>query len=55
MTGDPLLAHLRMGLANGLSADELAEVVTHVAFYVGWPRAWEAFGQLQRVLDEREE
>lgn len=55
VTGDPLLAHLRMGLANGLSADELAEVVTHVAFYVGWPRAWEAFGQLQRVLDEREE
>jgi 4-carboxymuconolactone decarboxylase len=34
-----LPAHLRIGLGNGLSEDELAEAITHFAFYAGWPCA----------------
>ncbi|OQS10763.1 carboxymuconolactone decarboxylase [Chromobacterium violaceum] len=45
-----LAFHLRRGLDNGLAADELAEVVTHLAFYVGWPSATAALEQLDAVL-----
>ena len=34
-----LTGHLNRAKANGLSETELAEVMTHLAFYVGWPRA----------------
>jgi 4-carboxymuconolactone decarboxylase len=31
--------HLGKALENGVTKDELAEVVTHLAFYAGWPAA----------------
>ena len=34
-----LTSHLKRAKANGLSEAELAEVMTHLAFYTGWPRA----------------
>ena len=34
---DQLVSHLRLGMQNGLSVDELAETMTHLAFYAGWP------------------
>jgi 4-carboxymuconolactone decarboxylase len=34
-----LTSHLNLAKTNGLSKTELAEVMTHLAFYVGWPRA----------------
>ena len=34
-----LTGHLQRAKANGLSEAELAEVMTHLAFYTGWPRA----------------
>ena len=34
-----LPSHLNRAKANGLSETELAEVMTHLAFYAGWPRA----------------
>ncbi len=36
---EQLMAHIPMGLANGLTEDEIKEAITHVAFYAGWPRA----------------
>lgn len=30
-------AHLRLAPENGLSRQELAEAITHLAFYAGWP------------------
>ena len=36
---DQLPSHLRRAKANGLSETELAEVMIHLAFYTGWPRA----------------
>jgi 4-carboxymuconolactone decarboxylase len=32
-----LEAHLRRGLDNGLTPEEISEVITHLAFYLGWP------------------
>ncbi len=31
--------HLQRGLDNGLTEDELKEVIIHMAFYAGWPKA----------------
>ena len=36
-------SHLTEGKKNGISKDEIAEMITHIAFYAGWPKAWGAF------------
>ena len=36
---EQLSSHLNRARANGLSEAELAEVMVHLAFYAGWPRA----------------
>jgi 4-carboxymuconolactone decarboxylase len=36
---DQLAFHLNKALEHGLSREELAEVLTHLAFYAGWPAA----------------
>jgi 4-carboxymuconolactone decarboxylase len=36
---EQLPSHLNRAKATGLSVTELAEVITHLAFYAGWPRA----------------
>jgi len=50
--------HLQRALDNGLSVDELAEVITHLAFYSGWPTAASALNllrELQTCLPKRQE
>lgn len=36
---EQLPVHLRKALDNGVTRDELSELVTHLAFYAGWPAA----------------
>lgn len=50
---DQLASHLRVALDNGVSQEELVEVVTHLAFYAGWPCAVSAVSALRTVLDDR--
>ena len=35
--------HLISAKKSGVTKDELAEILTHLAFYAGWPNAWAAF------------
>lgn len=44
--------HLQRALQNGVTRDELIEVITHLAFYSGWPTANTAVTIAQRVFDE---
>jgi 4-carboxymuconolactone decarboxylase len=44
--------HLKKALENGVTRQELIEVITHLAFYSGWPTASSAVGIAQRVFDE---
>lgn len=46
--------HLKRAIENGVSRDELSEVITHLAFYSGWPTASTAVGIARRVFDEVE-
>jgi 4-carboxymuconolactone decarboxylase len=36
--------HLHRALENGVTKDELVELITHLAFYSGWPTAMSAIG-----------
>ncbi|MGN0168891.1 MAG: carboxymuconolactone decarboxylase family protein [Acetatifactor sp.] len=35
--------HLETARQNGVTKSEMAEILTHLAFYAGWPNAWAAF------------
>ena len=41
--------HLQSAKNNGITQQEMAEILTHAAFYVGWPKAWAAFNQAKEV------
>jgi 4-carboxymuconolactone decarboxylase len=42
--------HLRLGLENGLTRDEIVETITHLAFYAGWPAASTAVSIARQVF-----
>ncbi|QDQ82172.1 carboxymuconolactone decarboxylase family protein [Paraburkholderia megapolitana] len=46
-----LPGHLRRGLDNGLTQQELGEVITHLAFYCGWPAAVATVGVAREVFN----
>ncbi|MCD7109383.1 carboxymuconolactone decarboxylase family protein [Rhizobium sp. DKSPLA3] len=47
--------HANRAMDNGLTETEAAEVLTHLGFYAGWPRAMSAVPVLERVLATRHE
>jgi 4-carboxymuconolactone decarboxylase len=47
---EQLPGHLRRAQQNGLTETELTEVITHLAFYAGWPRAMSAAQVAQQAL-----
>jgi 4-carboxymuconolactone decarboxylase len=44
--------HLRRALANGVTRDEIVEMITHLAFYAGWPNANAAVRIVRAVFGE---
>ncbi len=44
--------HMKRALENGVAPDELVELVTHLAFYAGWPSAVTAAEVLGPILNE---
>jgi 4-carboxymuconolactone decarboxylase len=44
--------HLKRALDNGVTREEIAEVITHLAFYAGWPPASTAVGIARKVFEE---
>jgi 4-carboxymuconolactone decarboxylase len=47
--------HLRKALENGVTRDELIELITHLAFYSGWPTASTAIGVARQVFGENDQ
>lgn len=43
ITDTSLFHHLTEAKKNGITRTEIAEIITHAAFYAGWPKAWAAF------------
>jgi 4-carboxymuconolactone decarboxylase len=51
---DQLASHLRLGLDNGLTREELVEALTHIAFYAGWPSGMGGLNQLKAIVEKDE-
>lgn len=52
---EQLPGHLSRGITNGLTPTEISEVMTHLAFYAGWPKALSAVTVARRVLETEQE
>ncbi|MEJ8305173.1 carboxymuconolactone decarboxylase family protein [Saccharibacillus sacchari] len=48
---EQLTPHLHKAKQNGVTSSEIAEIITHLSFYVGWPRAWSAFNLAKEVYE----
>ena len=49
---DQLKGHLERALANGVTRDEIGEIITHMALYAGWPTAMTAGRIAAQVFEE---
>ncbi len=50
---DQLRGHIGRALDNGVTREEIGEIITHMAFYAGWPTAVNAATVAKQVFDER--
>ena len=50
-----LMYHLTTAKKNGVTRTEMAEILTHLAFYAGWPNVWAAFRMAKEVYAEEAE
>ena len=50
---DQLAVHIERALGNGVTREEIGEVITHIAFYAGWPNAMTAARVAKNVFDQR--
>jgi len=53
VTSDALKFHLMNAKNHGVSQKEIAAVITHTAFYAGWPHAWAVFNLAKEVWNEK--
>ena len=51
ITDSSLKYHLENAKKNGVNRDEMAGIITHIAFYVGWPKAWAAFNLAKEIYE----
>lgn len=49
LTDSSFKYHLTSAKNNGVTKAEIAEILTHAAFYAGWPKAWAAFRMAKEV------
>ena len=54
ITDSSLKYHLTTARKNGVTKTEMAEILTHIAFYAGWPNAWAAFNMAKEVYADEE-
>lgn len=52
ITDSSLKYHLQSAKNNGITRTEIAETLTHIGFYAGWPKAWAAFRLAKEVWTE---
>ena len=52
ITDSSLAYHIANAKAHGVSREEMAATITHVAFYAGWPKAWAVFNLAKEVYEQ---
>ena len=46
--------HFPRAIENGVTREELVEMITHLAFYVGWPSAMSAIARAKELLEKKQ-
>ena len=46
-----LKSHIALGKEHGLKKEEVVEVITQLAFYSGWPKAWSTFPMIEEIYE----
>lgn len=54
ITDSSLKFHLQNAKDHGVTQKEIATIITHVAFYAGWPKGWAVFNLAKEVWNEDE-
>lgn len=49
---EQLDSHLKLGKEHGITKEEISEMITHLAFYCGWPKAWSAFNLAKEIYQD---
>ncbi|MEE3352230.1 MAG: carboxymuconolactone decarboxylase family protein [Saccharofermentanaceae bacterium] len=52
ITDSSLKYHISNAKNHGVTQKEMAAIITHVAFYCGWPKAWAVFRLAKEVYEE---
>ena len=52
LVGEALKYHIMNAKNNGVTQKEMAALITHVAFYAGWPKSWAVFNLAKEVYGE---
>ena len=52
MLDSSLKFHIPEARKNGVTRDEMVEIITQLGFYAGWPKAWAAFGMAKEIYAE---
>jgi len=52
ITDSTLKYHISNARNHGVTQKEMAAIITHVAFYCGWPKAWAVFRLAKEVYEE---
>ncbi len=52
ITDSALVYHLQNAKAHGVTKEEIAAIITHVAMYTGWPKGWAVFNLAKTVWME---
>lgn len=53
LTDESFRYHLISAKKNGITKEEIAEIITHAAFYAGWPKAWAVFRMAKGIWNEQ--
>jgi len=44
--------HIQTAKANGVTRDEIVEIITQLGFYAGWPKAWAVFPMAKEIYGD---
>ena len=50
---EQLKHHIALGKKNGITKEEIVEVITQLSFYCGWPKAWSTFPIIDEIYKEK--
>ena len=51
ITDNSIQYHIQSAKDNGITKEEIVEVVTQLGFYTGWPKAWAVFNYVKEVYE----